>query len=257
MSRADFDFHSRTRHLFSLGAVFPVLALWIFLSFPFLSESQAAEDKLPFAEPTNWQELPDTALIETNIGAFEITFYRKEAPVSVRNFQYLAENNKYNNVRFHFFQEGFVIQGGDVSGTGKGGPGYSLPPEISKRKHSIGSLSWARPPNEVNLERRSNGSQFFISLGQNKHLNGYYTIFAQVSRGMEVVQHLRKGDFIVRVRLPKGFAEKQTESQPSPVKTSDENSKPHSPTAGVLSEKSNDLPKDGRLSDGDSFALPK
>ena len=221
--------------------------LFFFLLFSCLLpfSSPRADDVLPFPEPKDWRELPESALIETNIGSFEISFYRKEAPISVRNFQYLAENGKYNNVKFHYFVEGFIIQGGDMTGTGKGGPGYTLPPEISKIKHSVGAIGWARLPNQVNLERRSNGSQFYISLNTNRHLNGFYTLFAHISQGMETVRHLRVGDSIVRIRFPKDFLARKN----SPP---DSNARPL-PTAP---EPPKDLPKNGRLENGDSFALP-
>ena len=193
--------HSRLRPAVSRSRAFLASALLSLFALSFAS----AEDKLPFAEPADWHTLPESALIVTTMGDVEIQFYREEAPISVRNFQYLAENGRYNNVLFHAYTEDFIIQGGDVTGTGKGGPGYTLPPEISKVRHSRGVVGWARLPNPVNAERRSNGSQFYISLAENRHLNGLYTIFARVVRGMEVVEQLRRGDRIITVKLPKNF----------------------------------------------------
>ncbi len=230
------------------------------------ASSGLAEDKLPFPEPADWRELPDGALIETTKGAFEIELFRKEAPISVRNFQYLVENQKYNNTKFHRFVEDFVIQGGDVTGTGKGGPGYTLPPEITGLRHEWGMIAWARLPNEVNPERRSNGSQFYISLQQNKQLNGYYTIFAKVRNGFPVVGRLREGDKIIRVRLPKDFLARrgagggesrdlQGGFRDSP--SLQENPEPLPPIRIPTPVQRGPINQDGTLPDGDSFAIPK
>ncbi len=163
----------------------------------------AAEDKLPFGTNVESGTLPPTALIETEKGAFEIVFFVEQAPITVRNFEYLSKKGFYNNVKFHRYMPGFVIQGGDPLGTGKGGPGYALPPEYSVLKHVKGTVGMARLPGEVNPERKSNGSQFYITLAPSPHLDGHYTIFAQVIRGMDVVEMLREGDRIIRVRLPR------------------------------------------------------
>ena len=168
------------------------------------STSSAEGDTFPFAVPQNIAELPETALIETNKGPFEIKFYRKEAPISVANFEYLGRKGYYDNVPFNRYQPGFVIQGGDPTGTRKGGPGWTLPPELnSSVRHTKGTLGWARLADPVNPHRRSNGSQFYITLSPNDSLDGFYTIFARVVAGMENVEQLREGDKIIKVKFPK------------------------------------------------------
>jgi peptidyl-prolyl cis-trans isomerase B (cyclophilin B) len=98
-----------------------------------------------------------------------------------------------------------VIQGGDPEGTGKGGPNYTIPPEFTNIKHRKGTIGMSRLPGERNPERHSNGSQFYICLTDAPHLDGLYTVFAEVINGLEVVEQLRAGDKIIRIRLPKNF----------------------------------------------------
>jgi len=168
--------------------------------------AHAVEDKLPFKVVSDPRTLPRTALIETTKGPIEIEFYREEAPVTVQNFTYLAKTDFYNNLTFHHFIKRLVIQGGDPLGTGKGGPGYTLPPEYSELRHKTGTIGMARFPSQVNVERRSNGSQFYICLSSAPHLDGMYTVFAHIISGMENARKLGKGDRIIRVLLPKNEA---------------------------------------------------
>lgn len=161
------------------------------------------EDKLPFAPPSSPSELPEAMLIETEKGSFEVLFYREQAPISIRAFEFLGRKGFYDNLTFHRYIEKFVIQGGDPLGNGKGGPGFTLPPEVSELKHVRGTVGMARKPGEVNPERRSNGSQFYICLTEAPHLDGLYTVIGRVVQGMEVVDELRAGDKIVRVRFAK------------------------------------------------------
>jgi peptidyl-prolyl cis-trans isomerase B (cyclophilin B) len=177
--------------------------LFVCISVLGVISSAWAEDVIPFDINIDVAKLPKTALIETEKGAFEIAFYVEQSPVTVRNFEHLSKKGFYNKLSFHRYVPGFVIQGGDPLGTGKGGPGYSLPPEYSSIKHVKGTVGMARLPGEVNLERKSNGSQFYITLAPSPHLDGRYTVFAQVIKGMNVVESLREGDRIIRVRLPR------------------------------------------------------
>lgn len=161
-------------------------------------------DELPFEIPRSPFSLPETALVETTKGSFVIKFYRSQAPISVANFVYLAKKGFYDGVSFHRFVEGFMIQGGDPSGTAKGGPGWTLPPELRDEvKHKKGSLGWARLHADVNPLRRSNGSQFYIVLRDAPDLDGFYTVFAQIVRGYKNAEALRRGDRIIRIRFPR------------------------------------------------------
>lgn len=119
-------------------------------------------------------------------GQFEILFYPEVAPNHVANFVSLARKGFYDGLTFHRVLEGFMAQGGDPDGTGGGGPGYTIPAEFSKLPHKRGSVSMART-----RDPNSAGSQFFICFAPTPFLDGQYTIFGEVDKGMEVVDKLK------------------------------------------------------------------
>ena len=124
------------------------------------------------------------ANFETTMGNFKIELYSDLAPNTVKNFVDLANKNFYDGVIFHRVIDNFMIQGGDPTGTGMGGPGYSIPDEFGKGlKHdSKGILSMA------NAGPNTGGSQFFITLVPTPWLDGHHAIFGHVIEGMEVVE---------------------------------------------------------------------
>jgi cyclophilin family peptidyl-prolyl cis-trans isomerase len=128
------------------------------------------------------------AHFETTLGNFTIELFADQAPKTVENFVKLAEKNFYNGVIFHRVIDGFMIQGGDPTGTGRGGPGYTFADEIHpKLKHNAeGILSMA------NAGPNTNGSQFFITLAPTTHLDGRHTVFGKVTDGMDVVRKIGK-----------------------------------------------------------------
>ncbi len=123
-----------------------------------------------------------------------IGFDEAAAPGTVANFKKLVRSGFYNGTAFHRVFPGQMIQGGDPLSRGRsrrnvgtGGPGYTLPPEISKRKHVAGTVAAARLPDKTNPDRVSNGSQFYITLTPMPSLDGQYTIFGKVVDGLDVV----------------------------------------------------------------------
>jgi peptidyl-prolyl cis-trans isomerase A (cyclophilin A) len=128
------------------------------------------------------------AKFETSLGNFTIELFEKETPNTVGNFVKLAEKDFYNGVIFHRVIDGFMIQGGDPTGTGRGGPGYQFADEFhSNLKHtSEGVLSMA------NAGPNTNGSQFFITLGPTPHLDNRHSVFGKVVEGMDVVRKIGK-----------------------------------------------------------------
>jgi peptidylprolyl isomerase len=133
-----------------------------------------------------------SAWIITRQGEIVIDLYANLAPETVNNFAYLACSGYYNDTTFHRVVEGFVAQGGDPTGTGMGGPGYTIPDEFVKSDLTFddkGLLSMAHT-NQPN----SAGSQFFITLGPAEHLNGSFTIFGEVVEGMEIVEQIPPRD---------------------------------------------------------------
>ncbi|HPQ80377.1 MAG TPA: peptidylprolyl isomerase [bacterium] len=141
-----------------------------------------------------------TAVIKTSRGEITAELYPAEAPLSVTNFKMLADGGFYEGLTFHRVVPGFVVQGGDPEGSGSGGPGYTIPAEIHHR-HGKGALAWARTCDEVNPQRRSSGSQFYITLEPTPFLDGQYTVFGQTLTGMDVVESIRQGDVIESVEV--------------------------------------------------------
>jgi len=123
------------------------------------------------------------AEIETSLGAITIELFAGEVPETVKNFTALCEKGYYDGVVFHRVIPGFMIQTGDPTGTGRGGPGYSIADEFSPRlKHDkAGVVSMA------NAGPGTGGSQFFITHGPTPHLDGRHAIFGQVVKGQDVV----------------------------------------------------------------------
>ncbi|MBN1582591.1 MAG: peptidylprolyl isomerase [Anaerolineae bacterium] len=135
------------------------------------------------------------ATIKTSKGDVVCELYAEKAPLTVNNFVYLARAGFYNGLTFHRYVQDFVIQGGDPLGQGSGGPGYTLPAEI-ELPHPKGALAMARQADQVNPQRASSGSQFYVTLVATPHLDGAYTVFGQVIDGMPIVEQLRQGDLI-------------------------------------------------------------
>lgn len=120
---------------------------------------------------------------------FIIKLYADKAPVTVNSFVFLARDGYFDGVTFHRVLEGFMAQGGDPTGTGRGGPGYQFDNEDSDLEFDrAGIVAMA------NAGRDTNGSQFFITFGPTPHLNGGYTIFGQVIKGMPVVNNIKRRD---------------------------------------------------------------
>jgi cyclophilin family peptidyl-prolyl cis-trans isomerase len=122
-------------------------------------------------------------------GEFVIELYADKAPITVNSFVFLAREGYFDGVTFHRVLEGFMAQGGDPTGTGGGGPGYKFVNEDSDlRFDKAGVVAMA------NAGRDTNGSQFFITFVPTPQLDGDYTIFGQVTSGMDVVNNLTRRD---------------------------------------------------------------
>jgi len=142
------------------------------------------------------------AILDTDRGTIVVELYPAVAPKTVANFEKLSKDGFYNNLTFHRVEPGFVVQGGDPQGNGMGGPGYDVPAEISAtEKHLRGTLAMARKGDQVNPDRKSSGSQFYICLAPAPFLDGQYTIFGGVVEGMNVVDQIKVGDHIKKVTL--------------------------------------------------------
>lgn len=136
------------------------------------------------------------AQVHTARGDFIVELLPRLAPEHVNSFVFLARDEFYNDTKFHRIVPGFVAQGGDPTGTGTGGPGYTVPLEPSQESFARGVVGMARS-NDPN----SAGSQWFVTLGDAPHLNGQYTVFGRVVQGMEVVDSLAVGDAIISLDI--------------------------------------------------------
>ncbi len=140
------------------------------------------------------------AAITTARGVITVELDASAAPQTVNNFVSLARAGFYDGLIFHRVEPGFVIQGGDPTGSGSGGPGYTVPAEIGL-PHVEGAIAMARLPDDVNPDRASSGSQFYITLAATDFLDGAYTVFGHVTAGLDVVKSIQKGDVIESIAI--------------------------------------------------------
>ena len=169
-----------TRKLARLAALAALLTL------PALTPAKAAKT------PT-----PKAATLELAKGGnIVFKFFPKAAPNTVANFAKLANKGFYDGLTFHRVVPGFVIQGGDPSGNGSGGPGYTIKAEFNSHKHLRGTVAMARTN-----DPDSAGSQFYICLAPAPFLDGKYTVFGQVIKGDDLLDGIRVGDKMKKVSI--------------------------------------------------------
>jgi peptidyl-prolyl cis-trans isomerase B (cyclophilin B) len=138
-----------------------------------------------------------TATFDTSKGSIVCDLFPEHAPKTVNNFVFLAREGFYNGTVFHRVLADFMIQGGDPTASGRGGPGYKFEDETkgNPRKHKVGSLSMA------NAGPNTNGSQFFITHVVTDWLDGKHTVFGQVASGQDVVNKIQQGDQLKSVTI--------------------------------------------------------
>ncbi len=148
--------------------------------------------------PPELQIDPDKAYsaeIITNKGSMVLEFSANHAPKTVNNFVFLAREGYYDGVKFHRVIDNFMIQGGDPTGTGMGGPGYQFDDEFDNNplRHIDNVISMA------NAGPGTNGSQFFITHGSTPHLDGRHTVFGKLTEGLDVLNSIRQDDVMEKV----------------------------------------------------------
>ena len=158
---------------------------------------QSSEPKPEPAKPKTYSAPPPmvidisktyTATIETEKGNLVLELFAGDVPVTVNNFVFLAREGFYNGCTFHRVMPGFMAQGGDPTGTGMGGPGYIFDNEITEHGHDAGALSMA------NAGADTNGCQFFITYVPRHELDGSYSVFGQLTNGMDVLESITPRD---------------------------------------------------------------
>lgn len=140
----------------------------------------------------------EVAVIETDKGTIKFKFFEEDAPNTVENFKKLADKKFYDGLKFHRVVPNFVIQGGCPLGNGTGDPGYKIKAEFNSKPHLDGTVAMARSQHPD-----SAGSQFYICLGPQPFLNRKYTVFGQVTEGLDVVHKIQVGDIMKRVYIEK------------------------------------------------------
>ena len=155
-------------------------------------QSQSSNKSSQFNESNIMNNLPEMkidvskkyqALLDTSQGVITINLHADKTPITVNNFIHLSESNFYNNTIFHRIIDGFMIQGGDPTGTGSGGPGYNFNDEPFDGEYTAGTVAMA------NAGPNTNGSQFFI-MHKDNPLPKNYVIFGKVTDGMDVVDKI-------------------------------------------------------------------
>ncbi len=177
---------------------------FILVTLVLTSCATAPSEPAPMKKPMSYSAPPPmtintskqyTATIETEKGNLVLELFAKDVPVTVNNFVFLAREGFYDGTTFHRVIPDFMAQGGDPTGTGTGGPGYSFADEFTKHTHVTGALSMA------NAGPNTNGSQFFITYTPQHHLDNHHSVFGQLVDGMDVLKAIKNGDTIVRITI--------------------------------------------------------
>ena len=158
----------------------------------------SAEVKGNLKDTLTADKLPQNLFITFKVrdyGSVKIKFYTKDAPKNVTNVANLAIKGFYNGLTFHRIVPGFVVQGGDPKGDGTGGPGYSIRCEVGPTPYRRGAVGMALSGPDTG------GSQFFLMHSRHPHLDGRYTLFAQIVAGQEVVDAIVPGDVLTSVTI--------------------------------------------------------
>ena len=170
----------------------------------FASCSSGTTEPTPKPEIKTYSGPPDmvidtskeyTAIIETERGDMIFELFASDVPNTVNNFVFLANDGYYNSTTFHRVIPGFVAQGGDPTGTGRGNPGYTFADEFTEHTHEAGALSMA------NAGADTNGSQFFITFTPQHGLDGKHSVFGQLVEGWDVLEQIEQGDVIITIDI--------------------------------------------------------
>jgi len=165
----------------------------------YVSKERTLSNKLPRTAPLATDAgipVGTRVKIDLDSGAVIIKLLPEVAPNTVANFKMLVGIGFYDGLTFHRVIPGFMAQGGDPSGNGTGGPGYQFKAEFNNTRHVRGTVAMARSQNPD-----SAGSQFYICYGPQPHLDGQYTVFGQVTDGMELIDQVSNGTVMNKVTL--------------------------------------------------------
>ncbi|HXH65445.1 MAG TPA: peptidylprolyl isomerase [Mariprofundaceae bacterium] len=190
----------RSRYLVSLAAALSLFSTGAVFADDVPSDAtkerkMSLPKKAPLASDPGIPEGTQVRL-ELDNGPVTIRLLPQVAPDTVANFKVLVANGFYDGLTFHRVIPGFMAQGGDPNGTGTGGPGYRIKAEFNATRHVRGTVAMARTS-----DPDSAGSQFYICYGPQPHLDGQYTVFGEVTEGMELIDTVRNGSVIRKATL--------------------------------------------------------
>ena len=160
-----------------------------------LGMPESADDALNASDALAKLQTIRGARLQTVLGTVVIQLYPEEAPLAVQNFARLADDGFFDGLNFHRVVPDFVVQGGDPRGDGWGGPGYTVPDEINPHRHVAGAVGMAHTGKDTA------GSQWYATISAQPHLDGKYTVFGQVTHGIQVLRSMLPGDRIESVTI--------------------------------------------------------
>ncbi len=197
-----------------LTNVLSMIAILVLVTLSVVSCGEEASEPAPAVKPKTYSSLPPmvidtskqyTAIIETEKGNLVLELFARDVPVTVNNFVFLAREGFYDGSTFHRVIPGFMVQGGDPTGTGMGNAGYKFDDEFTSHTHVTGTLSMA------NSGPNTNSAQFFITYAPQHGLDGKHTVFGQLVEGTDVLEKLTprnpsqnpqfEGDTIIRITI--------------------------------------------------------
>jgi len=188
---------SQLRSLWAGCLIFSLMFFPLCLSMPAAAQGDKPAETSGTTDTAKVETKELQVNIKTNQGAIQITLFPDKAPMTVANFLNLAQRKYYDGIVFHRVIPNFMIQGGDPTGTGRGGPGYKFKdecvPELVFDKPGLLAMANAGPG--------TNGSQFFVTHVPTPWLNGKHTIFGAVKSGQDVVDKIKQGDKIESIEI--------------------------------------------------------
>ncbi|MDX8383528.1 MAG: peptidylprolyl isomerase [Ghiorsea sp.] len=188
----------------AIGAVFCMGLFWLFIAESPITNAAVAMEEVKQAKQHMNQQKEHKKMSETSnmihlqleTGVVTLELYPEVAPATVKSFKKLVTDGFYDGLTFHRVIAGFMAQGGDPEGTGMGNAGFKLKAEFNATKHVRGTLAMARSG-----DPDSASSQFYICFAPQPHLDGQYTVFGQVTDGMELIDDVKQGTIMQKLTI--------------------------------------------------------
>ena len=188
--------------LVTAAVLFMSAFMWLFTTDTLVEKETVSVEQIKEINKHKEKKMVDTTSnivqLELETGVVTMELYPDVAPKTVESFKNLVSKGFYDGLTFHRVIPGFMAQGGDPEGTGMGNAGFTLPAEFNERKHVRGTLAMARAQ-----DPNSASCQFYICYGPQPHLDGQYTVFGQVTSGMELIDGVKNGTIMNKLTIVK------------------------------------------------------